>query len=164
MERQNAISTKYSGNSMKLKIKRVMVLLVSLFAINGVVIADNDKAIQAAQLPIKAQEFIKQYFPTNDIALAKMESEFLDKNYEVVFVSGDKVEFHHNGEWGKIDCRFSVFPLPIVPQQIKDYVAKFYPNLSICQIEHDRKGYEIQLSNGIELRFNRNYQIIDIDN
>ena len=42
--------------------KKVFLFLVCLFALQTVVMADDDKPIQVNQLPQPAQTFIKQYF------------------------------------------------------------------------------------------------------
>ena len=54
-------------------------------------------------------------------------------------------------------------PGAIVPQQIKDYVAQKYPDAKIVKIERMRRGYEISLSSRIELEFDRNFKVVDID-
>jgi hypothetical protein len=45
-----------------------------------------------------------------------------------VFVNGAKVEFTKNGEWKDVECKYGEVPAAIVPQQIRDYVAKNYPD------------------------------------
>ena len=116
------------------------------------------------QLPQKAQEFIQKYFPKNEISLAKMEKDFWEKKYEVVFVNGEKAEFLKDGSWEKVDCKYSTVPTGIVPQAIKDYVSKHYPEAKILKIERDSKTYEVKLNNQLELEFNKAFQLIDIDN
>lgn len=57
-----------------------------------------------------------------------------------------------------------VVPTGIVPQAIKDYVSKHYPEAKILKIERDSKTYEVKLNNQLELEFNKAFQLIDIDN
>ena len=73
--------------------KQIILLFACLFALQGLAKADDDRAITVDQLPQKAQEFIQKYFPKNEISLAKMEKDFWEKKYEVVFVNGEKAEF-----------------------------------------------------------------------
>ena len=84
--------------------------------------------------------------------------------YEVVFVNGEKAEFLKDGSWEKVDCKYSTVPTGIVPQAIKDYVSKHYPEAKILKIERDSKTYEVKLNNQLELEFNKAFQLIDIDN
>lgn len=144
--------------------KQLITLSVCLFALLGLAKADNDQSISITQLPKKSQEFIAQHFSKNEVSYAKLEKEFLDKKYEVVFVNGEKIEFDKNGEWEKVDCKFSVVPEIIVPQSIKDYVTKQYPQAKILKIERDTKGYEVKLSNKLELTFSPKFKLIEIDN
>ena len=73
--------------------KKLVFLLVCLFTLQTVARADDDKPIQVTQMPQQAQQFIKQHFADSKVALAKMESDFFYKSYEVIFTNGDKVEF-----------------------------------------------------------------------
>ena len=71
--------------------KKVLLLLVCLFTLQTVVWADDDKPIQVNQLPQTAQTFIKTHFPDNKVAMAKMETDWFDKSYDVIFTNGDKL-------------------------------------------------------------------------
>lgn len=54
-------------------------------------------------------------------------------------------------------------PADIVPQQIKDYVKQNYPDARITKIDRDRRDYEVSLSNRLELTFNKEFRLIEID-
>ena len=125
--------------------------------------ADNDRAIKTEQLPKAAQEFLQKYFPKQKVALAKEESDFLDKSYEVMFVDGNKVEFTRNGEWKEVSCRFSAVPEGIVPAQIVKYIGENYPGAKVLDIDRDKRDIELKLDNRVELTFDLKYNIIDID-
>lgn len=45
----------------------------------------------------------------------------------------------------------------IVPQQIRDYVTKNYPK-QIVAIECDRRDYEVELDNGLDLKFDLKFR------
>lgn len=144
--------------------KKFAVLTVALlfvFALTGR--ADNDRPIAVDQLPQKAQQFIKQHFPKSKVALAKEEREFLDLRYEVVFANSVKIEFLKDGEWKEVDCKYSAVPAAIVPVKIAEYVAKNYEDVQIVKIDRDKREYEVDLSNGLELTFDTKFNLIDID-
>lgn len=143
--------------------KKLVMMLVCMFAVHTMVMADNDKPIQVNQLPAKAQTFIKTYFKNQKVALAKQESELFYKSYDVVFTNGEKVEFDKTGEWTEVQCRQSEVPTQIVPEAIKNYVKTNYPDAKILQIERDKKEYEIKLSNRWEIKFDSKMRVIDID-
>lgn len=143
--------------------KKLVMMLVCMFAVHTMVMADNDKPIQVNQLPTKAQTFIKTYFKSQKVALAKQESELFYKSYDVVFTNGEKVEFDKAGEWTEVQCRQSEVPAQIVPEAIKNYVKANYPDAKILQIERDKKEYEVKLSNRWEIKFDSKMRVIDID-
>ncbi len=125
--------------------------------------ADNDRVISKDKLPVNTQKFISTHFPGLKISYVKEERDLFEKNYQVVFTDGTKLEFHRNGEWKEVDCRYSQVPSVIVPEAIKKYVNENYPGEKILQIDHDRNDYEVKLSNRLELTFDKRFNIIDID-
>ena len=144
--------------------KKLLFLLFGLFLIQGTIKADNDKLIQYKELPQQAQAFVKQHFDETAVALVKMETDFFDKSYEIIFSNGDKLEFDKNGDWKEVDCRYTALPTSIIPTQIKNYVSKNYPDIKIIKIEKKRRGdIEVDLSNRLELTFDSNYNLTDID-
>lgn len=144
--------------------KKVVLFLVSMFALNLCVTAANDKPIQITELPKQAQTFIRTHFANHSVALAKMETDFLSKSYDVIFTNGDKLEFDKKGKWTTVDCEHSQVPEAVLPVAIKTYLNQHYTNAKVRKIElTDRKGYEVELSNGVEVEFNKNFQVVDID-
>ena len=144
--------------------KKLVLLLVCLFTLQTVARADDDKPIQVTQMPQPVQQFIKQHFADSKVALAKMESDFFYKSYEVIFTNGNKVEFGKNGNWEEVNCKYTSVPTAIIPTTIQKYVTTNYPDTRVLKIERDKKEYEVQLSNRVELKFDLKFNLIDIDN
>ena len=145
--------------------KKILFALVAIFTLGiSNVAADNDKLINKSELPVKAQQFIDQYYANVKLTYAKMERDFLERTYEVVLADGTKLEFTCDGNWKEVDCRYDEVPAVIIPAAIKEYVTNNYPNEKILKIERDRGYYELKLSNRYELTFNKNFMIVDIDN
>ena len=144
--------------------KKLAFLIVCLFTLNLTVWAGNDKPIQVGELPKAAQQFIKSHFANQSVAMAKVETEFMDKSYDVIFTNGDKVEFDKKGKWTNVDCKHTQVPVAIIPTAIQQYVAKQYPDAKVVQIElTDRKGYDVDLNNGFDLEFDKKFRVVDID-
>ena len=143
--------------------KKLVLAVVAIFAMSTMVMADNDKPVQVNQLPAKAQTFLNTYFKNVKVALATQETELFNKSYDVVFNTGDRVEFDKAGEWTEVRCRQTGVPAEIVPSQIAEYVKSTYPDAQILQIERDNNGYEVNLSNRWEISFNKQMQVVDID-
>ena len=122
--------------------KKLMMILAgaALLATSAPAFAGNDRPIAVGELPAVSQEFIKTHF------------------------AGAKVEFAKNGEWKDVECKYGEVPAAIVPQQIRDYVTKNYPKNKIVAIDRDRRDYEVELDNGLDLKFDLKFRLIDIDN
>ena len=148
---------------MKTIIKKTLMALVCLVTFQQAAMADNDKPINVNQLPATAQQVIKSNFAGKKVALAKVESGLIDKSYDVIFTTGEKIEFDRDGNWTEIECKRTAVPAKLIPAQIANYVNTNYPGNSILKIEKDRTEYEINLSNGVEIKFNKEFMVIDID-
>lgn len=145
--------------------KKWTFVFISMFIMNVSVWAGNDKPIQVTELPKSAQSFIKNHFADQSVAVAKMETDFMDKSYDVIFTNGDKVEFDKKGKWTKVDCKHGQVPQGIIPMPIQKYIAKNYPDAKVVKIElTDRKGYEVDLNNGLDIEFDKRMNVKDIDN
>ena len=145
--------------------KTVKILILALVATASVFTAkaDDDRPISIGQLPAKSQQFIQAHFNGIDVSYAKLERDLIDKSYEVRFVNGAKVEFEKNGDWSNVDCHREKVPTAIVPAQIQEYVSRNHPNRMIVKIDRDRRDYEIELDNEMEIKFNTRFQVIGYD-
>ena len=120
---------------------------------------DDDRVITYQQLPQAAQSFLKQHFAKKVPLVVTADWD----DYTIVYESGEKVEFDKKGNWKEIVCRTSKVPADVVPQQIKAYIQKNYPGKSVVKLDRHRSVYEVKLNNGMEIEFNRNFQVIDVD-
>ena len=59
--------------------------------------AGNDRPIVVGELPAAAREFLRTHFDGLEVSYAKVDEDFFDKEYKVVFVNGAKVEFLEDG-------------------------------------------------------------------
>ena len=148
---------------MKRIIQTAVAALICLATFQVNVMADNDKPISMSQLPAAAQQIVKKYFGNKKVALAKQESGIFEKSYDVVFNTGEKIEFDRKGNWTEIDCKASAVPAGLIPAKISQYVKFTYPGTKILSIEKDDRRYEVKLSNRLEITFNKNFQVVDID-
>lgn len=143
--------------------RKWLIIVLSLVVFTSPALADDDRPINVNQLPAQAQEFISRFFPHSSVAVAKQEGWFMGKNYDVIFCNGDKVEFDKSGVWTNVDCKYSAVPDGIVPEPIAGYVEKHFSGVKITQIEIDERIFEVELSNGVDLKFNKAYKILDVD-
>lgn len=144
--------------------KKLLLLFVCLFTLQTIARADDDKPIQVSQSRRRHSSSSNNTLPASNIAMAKVESDFLQKSYDVIFTDGNKVEFDKKGNWTEVNCKFSVVPQGIIPSPIQKYTATNYPDAKVLKIERDKTDYEVKLSNGWELKFDSKFNLIDIDN
>ena len=120
---------------------------------------DDDRVITYDQLPQAAQTFLKAHFASKVPLLVTADWDDFTIRYE----SGEKIEFNRSGEWKDIECYNSKIPAGVVPEQISSYLNQNYPGKSVIKLERHRSVYEVKLNNGMEIEFNRNFQVIDMD-
>lgn len=143
--------------------KKLVLLFVCVFAVQLTALADNDKPITLNQLPQVSQQFINKHFAGKDVAIAKLESEIFDKSYDVIFTNGDKLEFDRKGQWKDIDCKYSSVPASAIPAKIAEYVGKNHKGVKVLKIEREGNRYDVDLANGWDLTFDKNFNVVDID-
>ncbi len=145
--------------------RQTIILTVALLAcaLSALAFYGKDTPITFSQLPTTAQQMIKKHFPNSKIALAKMENEVFSKSYEVIFTNGDKLEFDGSGNWTSVDCKYTQVPAAIIPPAIMRYLKAHYPQMKVKEIERNRRYYQVELRNGIDLKFNKKYQLVEID-
>jgi hypothetical protein len=114
------------------------------------------------QLPAPAQTFINANYPGEKISYATKDDDFILPDYNVMLANGVKIQFENSGALEKIESRAGV-PEELVPFQIRDYVKIHYPEAIFIEYEIGRRSYEVKLSNRLELKFNNNFQLIEVD-
>lgn len=118
--------------------------------------SDDEKNIEAGQLPSNAVSFIKAYFPDDTVTVAKQENDGKKAKYEVTLASGYEIEFDHAGEWTDIDAPDGMtVPEGIIPTPITNYVAEHHPNEGINEISKESYGYKVELTTKVDLHFNK---------
>lgn len=121
------------------------------------------RPVPAEDLPETAQEFLRTHFPQSRINYTTVDRDFYDTTYEAVLDDGTKVEFRHDGTWKEIECMRTEVPASVVPEQIAAYVHARFPDDAIVKIDRDRRAWEIELSDGTEVTFNRRFRAVEID-
>ncbi len=148
---------------MKTLIKKTFAVVVLAIAVSINANAGIEKAIQPEQLPTAAQQLLKTHFKGQKVALANMETEFLGKSYDVVLTNNTQIEFDSKGEWTNIECTSATVPAALIPIQIKNKVKELYGTDEIKEIERDRRGYDVKLTNGMDVEFDKKFQVVEID-
>lgn len=148
---------------MKRILRILMIAICCMVSCNMVANAGNDKPISVNALPAKAQTLLSQHFNGQKVMLATIETGVINKTYDVVLQNGTKLEFDKKGNLTEIDCKQAIVPDQLIPQAIKNYLMANYAGQSVKKIEMNKNEYEVELANGLDLTFNKHFQLIDID-
>ena len=148
---------------MKRIFRILMIAICCMVSCNMVANAGNDKPIAVNALPVKAQTLLSNHFNNQKVMLATIESGVVSRSYDVVLQNGTKLEFDKKGNLTEIDCKLGIVPALLIPQAIKNYLKDNYAGQSVKKIEINKNEYEVELTNGLDLTFNKHFQLIDID-
>ena len=148
---------------MKRIFRILMIAICCMLSCNMVANAGNDKPIAVNALPVKAQTLLSNHFNNQKVMLATIESGVVSRSYDVVLQNGTKLEFDKKGNLTEIDCKLGIVPALLIPQAIKNYLKDNYAGQSVKKIEMNKNEYEVELTNGLDLTFNKHFQLIDID-
>lgn len=140
----------------------LILILTTILTITGI-ISCKDSIITADRLPDTARSFINEYFAENTISYIKKDRGLANISYEVVLQDRTEIEFDKSGNWDSIDCKRNAVPAGLVPDAISEYVQVNFPGQLIVKIDREAFGYEIELSSDLELKFDKNGKMLEID-
>jgi hypothetical protein len=144
--------------------KRIFLSLVIAMLAVMPMLADNDKMIIREELPEKAQMFLTKHFDGVEVLYAKAERDMgIVTSYDVVLDGNVKVEFNRSGEWTSVDCEHSQVPNSVLPQGVLDYVSNKFAKAYVVEIERGLMGYDVKLSNDLDLDFDKNGKFLRVD-
>ncbi|KPE51351.1 PepSY-like domain-containing protein [Chryseobacterium indologenes] len=124
----------------------------------------QDRAINANQLPKTAKNFLASNFKGVAVGSAIEDRAIYGVDeYKVYLANGMKVEFDSSGNWKEVDGKHQKLPYGFIPVSIRNYASKNFPNTYIVKIEKERWSYKAELSNGLDLEFDRNGNFRRID-
>lgn len=123
---------------------------------------DKESVIDADGLPKDAHLFIAQHFPDQEILQVVKERDDLKTGYDVYLSDGFNLDFDKKGNIIGVEGT-SKLPDSVVPTKILAYVQANYPDSFIRDWELDDRGQEVTLSNGMDLKFDKEGNFIRID-
>ena len=122
------------------------------------------KNIPQSELPGTAKDFITEYFSDQKIVQVVKDVDYLVKTeYEITLGNGFQLEFDGKGDWKDVDGNNTAIPSDFFSKSITDYILQNFPGQQITAIEKKSSGYELELSNGLDIDFNSNGEFVRID-
>ena len=140
-----------------------MFITIAIVLASVTIAKADDRPVTFEQLPKAAQTFINTNFPKDKVSFATVDDDIIAPDYEVALVSGVMMQFRNDGSLESIKSRTGNIPAGIIPHQIINGVKGYYPDAMILEYDIDRLSYEVKLSNRMEIKFDRNFNIIEID-
>lgn len=136
--------------------KKIISILIVAFAFSMTLAARDVVTRNINVLPAQAVATLNKYFSKVKVNHIKIDKKtFGGADYDVVLTNGTEIEFDSDGNWKEIDCGMNKVPQGFVLPAIVNHVKKYYKGESIVAIEKDRNKYEVELTDGSELEFDR---------
>ena len=125
---------------------------------------NQERPTTVDKLPANAQQFLAEHFKGLNVAFVVEDPKMTGSEYEVTYTDRTEVDFNSQGEWTSVECKYNAVPVSVVPQKIADYVAKSnFPGQQIKKIERNAYTWEIELSGGLEIKFDMQFNVIGYD-
>lgn len=138
-----------------------MVILAALFGFHFA--SAQEKNITFEQLPAEAQTFVKKHFSKLKVVNVFEDAKPNHTEYDVFFENGTEIEFLSNGDWEEVKSRTNELPASVVPAAISQYIKNQFPNAFVREIKKKRYGFEVEISNGLDLEFDQNGNFLRFD-
>ena len=112
--------------------------------------------VQTCALPIY------QNYQAEDVLYVIKDDDIVYPDYTVGLANGVEVEFYNDGALKSIESKNGI-ATDLIPIQIVEFVKVRYPDAYFVEYEVDKHHYEVKLSNRLELKFNKNFNLMKID-
>ena len=136
--------------------------LVAIALTVSLISCAKGEVIPVSELPAEMKAYISTHFPSNTILQVVKDVDGLTKTYDVLLSERISLEFNRQKEIIDIDSEIAL-PNSVIPEQIRQYVTANYPSNVITDWELDDRNQQVQLNNGLDLKFNMNGDFLRID-
>lgn len=144
---------------MKKFIALIAVILISV----GVVQARDTYSTDSSVLPQVARQFLKKHFKASVNHIKIDKSVIGGTDYEVVLNDGTELDFNSDGNIKEIDGGRNGIPQSVLLKSIVTYISRNYKGAKVVKLDVNRNDYEVELCNGIYLKFDRAGNFLRVD-
>ena len=99
----------------------------------------------------------------NAVAFAMKDWGLFGSEYDLTLNDGTTISFDSNKTWDKVNSPVAPVPASLVPAPITTYLNTNFAGVALMKIEKERYGYEVKLANGLEMKFNQQGALREID-
>ena len=145
-------------------VNKVIVILINLLIFSFPLQINHDHRFTTFEdLPTKAKSFVRTYFGHYDIRFVKIDITMTKTNYTVQFENDMKIEFNSNGDWDEVNSPSDCLPSDFLNNMIINHLNKNYPDYCLHVISKGKHKFEVELTNGLELVFNKKGEFLRYD-
>ena len=145
-------------------VNKAIVILINLLIFSlSLQINYDHRFINFEDLPTKAKSFVRTYFGHYDIRFVKIDITMTKTNYTVQFENDMKIEFNSNGDWDEVNSPSDCLPSDFLNNMILNHLNKNYPDCCLHVISKGKHKFEVELTNGLELVFNKKGEFLRYD-
>ena len=136
--------------------KKLMLILAVVFGVMTVNARDN-YSHDIEILPTAAKTMLKENFKS-EVSHIKIGKEFGHiRKYDVVMTDGSEISFDKHGNWKDVEVGMDEsVPNAFIPSAISKFIKANQAKSKVTGIEKKAYGYDVELSNGVDVRFSSN--------
>ncbi len=136
--------------------KRIFLLLAGVVSMMLAVACNKND--DKDRLPALASDFISAYWPQASIgSVVKDEGE-----YKVFLNEGTHIEFDRKGNWEEVNNIHGIVTA-FLPAALTQHTGATYTSAFIVSVSKDKRKYEVELSNHLDLEFDLQGNFLRID-
>ena len=145
--------------------KRIIITLMTIAMVTASAQA-SERLINYKRLPQQAQQLIQEHFGgAAEVTYITYDSELGDNIYDVKFKDGSEAEFNFRGKLIKVEGRpGGSVPSSVLPAPMVTYIENTHPTSRIVRAELDDRTWEVELSDGTEVHFDKRGKLRWYDN
>ena len=143
-----------------LNLLAVASLIFSTSACNSDDSDSREVIVEVAELPEQSRNFLETNFNGFQVNRATKDVSSFDEYYEIFLNNGITIDFNRIGEWTEVDGNGLSIPTSFIDEEIVSYINTNFPTFPIENIDKKPYGYEVDLINNTELRFNTSGKLI----
>lgn len=144
-----------------MKQKFILLSAIALFAM-FVTGCDNEKSVQSKDYNPQVVEYVNTHFANHKILSYVKDTDGLDTSYDVALSDNYMLKFNKSYEIEEVK---GTSPLPdsVVPANVLSFVRENYPDNTIVGWDTERNEQQIDLNNGVELKFDKEGNFVRVD-
>ncbi|MDE5607749.1 MAG: PepSY-like domain-containing protein [Muribaculaceae bacterium] len=144
--------------------RKLIIAAIAVLGISAAASARDGYTRDISILPTAARTVIADNFKAK-VSVIKVDKSFgRVSEYEVILTDGTEISFDKAGNWENIEVRADgAVPAKFVPAAITKYIKDNQRGQKIVSIEREKNGYDIELTNGIEMKFSKDGTFLRYD-